>query len=139
MEKMNFTNNQTAFEYALYMIAASYFDKTVCLSKLTERNMFLQYKEQKLNKQYQMEDICIDYMEKLADKLPSNYFRFNMNVKLNRTASSGLTEIVFINEQNIITFQGVYAGNKSQIHYQVWTKKHNKANRQAAHVQPEGE
>ena len=28
MVKMNFTNSQTAFEYALYMIAASYFNKS---------------------------------------------------------------------------------------------------------------
>ncbi len=48
MVKMNFTNSQTSFEYALYMIAASYFNKSVCLSEITEKNMLLQYKEQKL-------------------------------------------------------------------------------------------
>ena len=39
MVKMNFTNSQTAFEYALYMIAASYFNKSACLSEITEKNM----------------------------------------------------------------------------------------------------
>ncbi|SDB03126.1 hypothetical protein [Eubacterium oxidoreducens] len=48
MEKMNFTNKQTAFEYAFYMIAASYFNKAICRSKMTEQNMLIQYKEQKV-------------------------------------------------------------------------------------------
>ncbi len=37
MVKMNFTNSQTSFEYALYMIAASYFNKSDCLSEITEK------------------------------------------------------------------------------------------------------
>ena len=80
MVKMSFTNNQTAFEYALYMIAGSYFDKATCKSKLIERNMLLQYKEQKIDKQYQMEDMCIRFMNKLAHNLPRNYFKQNMEV-----------------------------------------------------------
>lgn len=37
MVKMNFTNSQTSFEYSLYMIAASYFNKSACLSEITEK------------------------------------------------------------------------------------------------------
>lgn len=121
MVKMNFTNNQTAFEYALYMIAASYFDKTVCLSRITERNMFLQYKEQKLIKQYQMEEICISFMDELISKLPSSYFNRSVDVKLNRITPY-LTEIAFLDEHMAITFRALYAGKKSKIIYQLWKK-----------------
>ena len=31
MVKMNFTNSQTSFEYAPYMIATGYFNKSDCL------------------------------------------------------------------------------------------------------------
>lgn len=121
MVKMNFTNNQTAFEYALYMIAASYFDKTVCLSKQTERRMLLQYKEQKINKQYQMEDVCIDFMVELVSILPVGYFNRSVDVKLNRITPY-LTEIAFLDERMAITFRALYAGKKSKIIYQLWKK-----------------
>jgi len=121
MVKMSFTNNQTAFEYALYMIAASYFDKAVCLSKMTEKNMLVQYKEQNLNKQYQMEDICIDFMDQLAKRLPSNYFYRDVEVRLERIAP-GVREINFLDNQHIIAFRAKYAGRKSEIKYRIWSK-----------------
>ena len=126
MMKMNFTNNQTAFEYVLYMIAASYFNKTVCLSEITERNMLLQYKEQPVNKQYRMEDICIDYMDKLIEKLPKKIFDRNMDVKLN-ILDTGMTEILFMDDESIVAFRGIYAGKQSQIQYQIWSKKSDKS------------
>lgn len=121
MLKTNFTNNQRAFEYVLYMIAASYFEKAVCMSKQVEQNFLLQYKEQKVNKQYQMEDICIKFMEELVKKVPSDFFGGTVKVKLHRT-KSGLTEIMFWNKKNIIVFQAIYEGKKTKIQYQIWKK-----------------
>jgi len=37
MVKMNFTNNQAAFEYAMYMMLGSYFRKASCKNKLMEK------------------------------------------------------------------------------------------------------
>ncbi len=122
MVKMNFTNSQTSFEYALYMIATSYFNKSACLSEITEKNMLLQYKEQKLNSQYQMEEICIEFMDNLVSKIPSRFFERSVAVKLNKTAS-GKTEIVIGDKQSFIVFHALYAGKKSQIRYQIWCKK----------------
>ena len=123
MVKMNFTDDQTAFEYALYMMAASYFKKTTCVSQLLERKMLLQFKEQKLNTQYQMEEICIEFMDNLAKTLPAGFFRQDMEVQLNKRNAAGLTEIIFMNEKSAITFKGKYAGKKSQIEYQIWGKR----------------
>ncbi len=131
MVKMNFTNNQTAFEYALYMIAASYFDRTICISRVTERKMLLQYKEQKLNKQYQMEDICIEFMDDLAKKLPADFFNRTVEVKLNRMTSR-IIEIIIGDNQSFIVFRAIYAGKKSEIQYQIWRKKPQKKRRRAA-------
>ena len=108
MVKMNFTNSQTSFEYALYMIEASYFNKSACLSEITEKNMLLQYKEQKLNSQYQMEEICIEFMDNLVSKIPSRFFQRSVAVKLNKTAS-GKTEIVIGDKQSFIVFHALYA------------------------------
>jgi len=122
MVKMSFTNNQTAFEYALYMIAASYFDKAVCTSVFSEKNMLLQYKEQKLDKQYQMEDICIRFMDKVAEELPEKIFKQNMQVRLGKREGAP-TQIRFENDQYILCFTGNYAGRKSQIDYRILPKK----------------
>lgn len=114
MVKMRFTDNQTAFDYALYMIAASYFDKTVCASKLTEKNMMLQYKEQRLNSQYRMEEICIRYMDRLERELPEWIFAQNMTVHLYRRLN-GVTRIVFECDSFTVCFLGEYVGDKSEI------------------------
>lgn len=122
MVKMKFTNNQTAFEYALYMIAASYFDKAVCDTKYTEKSMLLQYKEQKIENQYKMEDVCIRFMDKLAETLPEKFFKQNMQVRL-RKREGKPTEILFMSKKDAISFRGIYAGKKSQIEYWIFTKK----------------
>jgi len=122
MVKMNFTDNQTAFEYALYMIAASYFDKAVCTSGFTEKGMLLQYKEQKLDKQYQMEDICIHFMDKFAKSLPKKFFQQNMQVRLGKRKNAP-TKIFFENDKYILCFIGNYAGMKSKIDYRILKKK----------------
>ena len=122
MVKMNFTDNQTAFEYALYMIASSYFDKAICTSYFTEKGMLLQYKEQKLDKQYSMEDICIRFMDEIADELPEEMFHQDMWVHLSKRKGTP-TEILFENENYILRFTGNYAGRKSKIDYRIYNKK----------------
>lgn len=129
---MNFTDDQRAFEYALYMIASSWFDRSVCLSKMTEANMLLQYREQRLNTQYRMEEICIRYMEGLENKLPVDFFRQKMEVRLRHSASSGMTEILFSNERSSIAFRGIYLGNRSRIRCRVHIKSPSVKGRAAA-------
>lgn len=120
MVKMNFTNSQTSFEYALYMIAASYFNKSDCLSEITEKNMLLQYKEQKLNSQYQMEEICIEFMDNLVSKIPSRFFKRSVAVKLNKTASGKQRLSLGINKASLYFMHYMQARNlKSGIRFGV--------------------
>lgn len=122
MVKLNFTNNQTAFEYALYMIASSYFNRAECKNKLLEKSMLLQYKEQKLESQYGMEDLCISYMDDLQKKLPPQIFKQNMKVHL-RKEGNGTTGVILVSKKYILQFHGVYAGKKSNIDCRLWVKK----------------
>ncbi len=126
MVKMKFTDNQTAFDYAIYMIASSYFKSASCDSKILERSMLLQYKEQRLDNQYLMEEICIRYMNDLVKKLPEFIFSSDMKVKLKRQGNGQPVEIYFINDKFIIGFAGTYKGRDSFIDYQIWTKKSKK-------------
>ncbi len=123
MEKYNFTDTQTAFEYALYMIAASYFNTAQCKSKRTERKMRLQYTEQREKQQYSMEDLCIAHMERLIQKIPSNLLQLNMDVYLRRNSKTNHTEIIFCNPSCIIRFAASYKGTRTKIKQEIWQKK----------------
>ena len=121
MVKMSFTDNQVAFDYALYMIAASYLDKAVCKSKLNECRMFLQYNEQKLERQYSMEDICIKFMNGIVSVLPKELFAECVDVHLGRKLYNYrfITEICFVSELYTISFYGIYKGKKTKIRYKL--------------------
>ena len=124
MVKMNFTSKQAAFEYALYMIAASYFDKAVCLeasSQMHEKNLLLQYKEQKQGSQIKLEDICIAYMDELEKKLPKKMLNQQVEVRFSRTAGKP-SEICFLTPKYRLCLCGVYAGKDTRIEYKFFCK-----------------
>ena len=128
MAKMSLTNNQTAFEYALYMIASSYFDRVKCKNTILEKSMLLQYKEQKLDNQYKMEDICIAYMDGLQQKLPKDLFKQNTVVRF-RKRQNGFTTLFFMSRKYVLEIQGIYAGKKSAIDCSLWQKAGRKRKR----------
>ncbi|MDD3368860.1 MAG: hypothetical protein PHP50_08270 [Lachnospiraceae bacterium] len=81
MEKIIFTNNQIAFEYVAYMIIGSYFQKTICRKRLLEQKMRLQYLEQRLESQLQLEERCIFFTENhLKRELPPDIWNETMEV-----------------------------------------------------------
>ena len=47
MVKFNIVDNQTAFEYVMYMMFGSYFHKAVHKNQMLEKKMYVQYMEQK--------------------------------------------------------------------------------------------
>lgn len=114
MVKMKFTDNQRALEYALYMMAASRFDRTVCRTGLTEKNMLVQYKEQKRGDQYRLEEICEEYLTKRAESLPKAVFHQSMDAYLVRKDQGGPTEIIFRNDRFVVKFLCRYAKNKPE-------------------------
>lgn len=125
MVKMNFTDNQTAFEYVMYMMFGSYFDKAVCKNKWQEKKMFVQYLEQKEKKQIQMEDICIRFIErKLMSQLPKELWNQQVEVKIVPTKIKGLREIQFQGPEYTLRVCAIYKGKgNTTIHYEVRQKE----------------
>ena len=133
MMKMNFTDNQVAFDYAVYMIVGSYFSKAKCTNPLLERGMRLQYCEQKLNDQYHMEDICIRYVEKeLLKILPSRFWENEMQVRI-LPQSVGGSEIQFLGPDFILRVRGSYSGKKSRIFHELWMKERGESSGDEGH------
>jgi hypothetical protein len=122
--KMNFTDNQIALEYAMYMMVGSYFDNTVCKNYLQEKKMRVQYVEQKKENQYLLEDICIAYVEKnLVPNLPDDFWKRNMKVRFVVNHRTNQIEIRFSDLKYILRIWGEYNGKNSKIFHQIWMKK----------------
>lgn len=122
-QKMNFTNNQTAFEYAIYEMVGSCFNKTTCCSPLIETKMRVQFCEQKLDKQYSYEDKCISYIEKeLMKSLPEEVWNQDVRVRLLPDSKDNLTEIAFEGDNYILSLKGVFKGPKSTITHELWAR-----------------
>ena len=114
MVKMNFTNDQTAFEYVIYMMLGSYFKKAVCKNKLLEKKLFVQYLEQKEKKQLQMEDICIRYVEKkLMPNFPEKFWEQEVEVKFCPTDINGVKEVQFHGKDYILYVGGIFRGKRN--------------------------
>ena len=111
MVKMNFTNNQTAFEYAMYMMLGSYFNKTTCRNYLLEKKMRFLYWEQKEKKQIEMEKTCIRFVEKeLIPQLPESIWKQNVAVSFLPTKFQGYQDIQFCGDDFILRVRAIYRG-----------------------------
>ena len=124
MIKPNIVDNQAAFEYVLYMIFGSYFQKAVLKNKLLEKKLFLQYMEQKEKSQIQMEKICIRFIEKkLMAELPEEIWNQQVEVKIVPTEMKGLREIQFHGPDFSLRVCAIYKGKgNTMIHYEVRKK-----------------
>lgn len=67
-------DRQRAFDYCMYMMLTSYFQKSICRSKYLEKKLYLYYQEQKQNDQIAMEEQCIRLIEQeILPKVPQKY------------------------------------------------------------------
>lgn len=124
MAKMNIVDNQSAFEYVLYMMLGSYFKKAVCSNKLFERKLHMQYLQQKEKQQVLMEEICIRLVEnELMPQLPEEFWEQKMKVRFVPTSVTGMREIQFIGAEYALRVSGVFRGKKNtSMHYEAWSK-----------------
>lgn len=124
MVKMSFTNNQTAFEYAMYMMLGSYFNKTSCKNRLLEKKMRLLYWEQREKNQIQLEKLCIRFIEKeLIPQLPEDIWNHDVEVKFCPTQYKGYQDIQFHSPEYILRVRAIYRGKDTVIQHQLWHKE----------------
>ena len=62
------TNNQNAFNYAVYMMLGSYFKQMEAVSECYVQKLYLYYVENKRERQYSFEDIAICFVERVLQK-----------------------------------------------------------------------
>ena len=122
MVKMNFTDNQTAFEYSMYMMLGSYFNKATCSNAFLEKGMRVRYQEQKEKKQYEYEDLCIEFVEKkLLPRLPKKLWKQDVQVSFRPLNKAGLHQLLFTSKDYLLCITPIYKGKRdSHISYEVW-------------------
>ncbi len=124
MQKMTFTSNQTAFEYAIYEIVGSYFKKARCQSTIQEQKLIVHFKEQKQDTQCLMENKVDGYVKAvLLKKLPPEIWDEEVTVEIRKTPESDLMNIIFYGEKYALIVKGAYRGkNNAEFNYRFFTK-----------------
>lgn len=124
MQKMSFTNNETALGYAIYMIVGSYFNSAKAVNRTIEKKMYVQYHEQKLNDQYKMEEACEKYViRNLIPAMPAEFWKQDVDVRFICEADGKVSGVWFVTPENVIAFHPGPDGRKTSITHKVWSKK----------------
>lgn len=119
---------QMAFEYALYMMASSYFaQKPACRSEWMEGKLYFHYQMMKERDQYQLEDACIRYLEQdLKDVVPEElWLADRVEAKLIRRGGAKYTELLFRSRDFALQLMGRYdsASRKAEFKYCISSRK----------------
>lgn len=126
MMKMKFTNERLAFDYTIYMIVGSYFKKAKCQNQFMETRLRINYLEEKVNSQYRMEEVCINYTEKkLRKELPGDIWDEEMKVYF-VCDKDNMTYVAFVGEKYILCLKGKYRGKGKKNSYRLFVKKQTK-------------
>lgn len=121
MEKMSFTDKNVAFDYAIYMIVGSCFDKTSCSNSLLEKKMRLQYLEQKPDAQYRMEDICISFAENvLAEALPKEFWKREAKVSFRKNPGDDSSTVQFACGEYVLAVGRTGKGRRPAVQYKLY-------------------
>lgn len=124
MQKMTFTTNQTAFEYAIYEIVGSYFKKATCISTIQEQKLIVHFKEQKQDTQCLMENKVDSYVKGvLLKKLPEEIWDEEVTVEMRKSPDSDVMNLFFYGEKYALLVKGVYRGkNNADFTYKLFKK-----------------
>lgn len=116
-------NHQNAFDYCMYMMLASNFQKSHISTPLHEKKLYLYYKEEKESDQIQMEEQCLRYIQKLEQKLPPEVWQQSMDVHLVGRPDGAYTTIKLQSRDYVIYVKTQYSKNNPQINLKLWTRK----------------
>lgn len=112
---------QMAFEYAIYMMIGDEFKMMECNSQWKEMSLLINYKEVKVDTQYKLEKLCINYANVLKRRLPKSVWKENVIVKIYDNGSY-LPEVRFVGEHYILRIFCKYRGRKSKLDFELLKK-----------------
>lgn len=113
-----FTRNQNAFDYAVYMMLGSYFAQAEAVSECYVRKLYLYYVENKRERQYDLEDLAIDYAEDvLMKQLPAELWKERVTVSF--TKNGDRNYVIFEGARYTLVVENSYRGGRTKLSYKV--------------------
>ncbi len=121
---MNQTEKQRAFDYSMYVMLSSYFDKAICSTKLQQKKLCLAYQELKDKEKEQFDEKSIQIIEKeLLPNIPEWFFNQKLELLLIGMEDEECTEFRLQNKKYILRVKALYDRKKTKLAYQVWRRK----------------
>ena len=113
-----FTENQNAFNYAVYMMIGSYFREMEAISECYIQKLYLYYVENKRERQYDLEDLAIDYAEDvLMKQLPAELWKERVTVSF--TKNGDRNYVIFEGARYTLVVENSYRGGRTKLSYKV--------------------
>ena len=120
---MNQMEKQRAFDYSMYVMLSSYFDKTTCTTGLQEKKLCLAYQELKDEDKQLYDEQSIKVIEKeLLPNFPNQFWHQQMELALLGRENKLCTEIRLQNEEYVLRVKSRYAKKKPALVYEIWRK-----------------
>ena len=122
---MNKMEKQRAFDYSMYVMLSSYFNKTSCTTNMQKQKLYLAYQELKEAEKQKLDEKSIKLIEKeLLPNLPEWFFNQQMEVSLIGSEEE-YTEIRLQNRYYVLRIKTLYNNknkNKPVLAYEVWKR-----------------
>ena len=121
---MNQMEKQRAFDYSMYIMLSSYFDKSTCTTSLQEKKLCLAYQELKEEAKQEYDEKSIKIIEEeLLPKLPKRFLNQQMELALVGREDRASTEIRLQNDDYVLRVKSRYAKRVPELVYEIWRKK----------------
>lgn len=125
MEKIknNKLNNEN-LEYTIYMMVGSYFEKASCTNPFVEKRLRAQYWDMKEEKQLQLEDTVLSYVEnQLLSELPEDFWNTRVRVRFTTGGNLEEAKVWFFSQDAVLFVEGQFRGKKTTLSHQIYGKQ----------------
>ena len=113
-----FAGNQNAFNYAVYMMIGSYFRDMEAISECYIQKLYLYYVENKKERQYDFEDLAIDFAERvLQAELPAEIWKERVTVSF--FVKDDKNYVVFQGARYTLVVENNSRGGRTKLSYKV--------------------
>ena len=120
---MDKLTKQRAFDYSMYVMLNSYFDKAVCTSDLQRKKLSLAYQELKDEDKDFFDAQSIAIIEKeLLPNLPAGFTEQKMQLSLVGSDDKMYTEARLSNDMYVLRIKARYAKRGTKLVHEVWKK-----------------
>lgn len=120
---MDRLTKQRAFDYSMFLMLSSYFDKAKCSGELQKKKLHLAYQELKDEDKDTFDAQSIAVIEKeLLPNLPKDLVERDMQIVLLGNECNPCTEIRLSDEEYMLRVKAKYAKKNSVLVHEIWKK-----------------